>query len=67
MTVIVVEKLQATGSPTTLAQLVEITGLARNVTAQTLDPLIQRGPASAMPSSVRSDINRLSKWAIALI
>lgn len=43
MTVIVVEKLHATASPITLAQLVDMTGLARNVAAQTVDPLVDRG------------------------
>ncbi|WFS69564.1 hypothetical protein CFBP4996_26185 (plasmid) [Agrobacterium leguminum] len=43
MTVIVIEKLHVTGSPITLAKLVDITGLARNVAAQTIDPIVQRG------------------------
>lgn len=43
MTVIVIEKRHATGSSITLAQLVAMTGLARNVVAQTIDPLVQRG------------------------
>ncbi|UTV41840.1 hypothetical protein MYG64_35635 (plasmid) [Ensifer adhaerens] len=43
MTVIVVEKLHATASPITLAQLVDMTGIARNVAAQTVDPLVERG------------------------
>ncbi|KSV94872.1 hypothetical protein [Sinorhizobium sp. GL28] len=43
ITVIVIEKLHATGSPITLAQLVDMTGLARNVAAQTVDPLVERG------------------------
>ncbi len=43
MTVIVVENLHTTASPITLAQLVDMTGLARNVAAQTVDPLVERG------------------------
>lgn len=43
MTVIVVEKLHATVSPITLTQLVDTTGLARNVAAQTVDLLVARG------------------------
>lgn len=43
LTVIVIEKLHTSGLPITLAQLVEMTGLARNVAAQTVDPLVERG------------------------
>lgn len=43
MTVIVVEKLHAASSPITLAQLVEMTGLTRTGTIQSVDPLVQRG------------------------
>ena len=43
MTVIVVEKLHTAASPITLAQLVEMTGLTRTGTIQSVDPLVQRG------------------------
>lgn len=43
MTVIVVEKLHTATSPITLAQLVEMTGLTRTGTIQSVDPLVQRG------------------------
>jgi len=43
MTVIIVERLHLTASPITLAQLVEMTGLARNVAVQAIDAIVQRG------------------------
>ena len=43
MTVIIVEKLHTATSTITLAQLVEMTGLTRTGTIQSVDPLVQRG------------------------
>lgn len=43
MSVIVIEKLHTAPSPITLTQLVDMTGLTRTGTIQSVEPLVQRG------------------------